>query len=57
MGCCVTAVSTAVQEDIGKIDKSKTPWVFAVWHTPWCAAPIKYGLHTAWMTMFTSDCG
>ena len=36
-----------LRHDIGTIDRSKTPWVFAVWHTPWYTSnhhhPMKEG--------------
>ena len=24
-----------LKEDLAKIDRSKTPWVIGMWHTPW----------------------
>jgi hypothetical protein len=44
-----------LQEDLAKIDRTKTPWVIGVWHTPWCVhlrSRPNHGLARVWVCLF-----
>ena len=29
-----------LKQDLASVDRAKTPWLIALWHTPWCAPPV-----------------